>query len=63
CKAKSQATADAAPKADCGCHAKPAAEQKPAAAPKPAKKDVREMTQAEKLAYNQAKRDQLFGKF
>jgi len=45
---------------DCGCHAK-----KPDAAAKSepsAPKSVAEMTQAEKLAYNQAKRDRIFGK-
>lgn len=46
--------------APCGCHAKPAGNTKPEAAPR---KGVAQMTQAEKLAYNQAKRDQLFGKF
>ncbi|MGC3970796.1 MAG: hypothetical protein QM775_26715 [Pirellulales bacterium] len=63
CKVKPQSATDAAAKGDCGCHPKAAGADKPTAEQKPAKKDVREMSQAEKLAYNQAKRDQLFGKF
>lgn len=62
---------EAAPKpagADCGCHAKGAAKSQAsdgavAKKEEPAPKSVAEMTPAEKLAYNQAKRDRIFGKF
>jgi hypothetical protein len=46
---------------DCGCHAKPA--EKTVAAPSTAVPDFTKMTQAEKLAYNQAKRDRIYGRF
>lgn len=55
CHAKPQASD--APKGDCGCHAKPHDER---AATTP---DFSKMTSAEKLAYNQRKRDEIFGKF
>lgn len=64
CAKKEQAAKPAG--GDCGCHGKaaksPASDlvvKKEEAAPK----SVAEMTPAEKLAYNQAKRDRIFGKF
>ncbi|MCE9606729.1 MAG: hypothetical protein K8U03_17705 [Planctomycetia bacterium] len=50
---------------DCGCHAtaKPQAAAAAVAKTEAAPKSVAEMTQAEKLAYNQAKRDRIYGKF
>jgi len=58
---------------DCGCHGKAAAKSQAsggaavksdvATKVEAAPKSVAEMTPAEKLAYNQAKRDRIFGKF
>lgn len=60
CTVKPQAT-NVAKSGDCGCHAKPV--EKPAAASTTAVPDFTKMTQAEKLAYNQAKRDRIYGRF
>lgn len=54
CTATPPAAGSASGKGDCGCHAKTAA---------PSEKNVAQMTTAEKLAFNQRKRDQIFGKF
>ena len=64
CAKKEQAAKPAG--GDCGCHGKAARSQATEAAVKKeeaAPKSVAEMTPAEKLAYNQAKRDRIFGKF
>jgi hypothetical protein len=55
CQAKPQSSD--APKGECGCHAKPHDDHATAAP------DFAKMTAAEKLAFNQRKRDEIFGKF
>ena len=62
CSCHSHAPADASHKSGaakteaCACHSKPAEKAQPAKSP-----DFSRMSQAEKLAYNKAKRDRIFG--
>jgi len=61
CACPSKPKTPAAAGHDCGCHKAPAS--KPAADDDDALPDFKRMTQAEKLAWNQRKRDRLYGKF